>query len=145
MTSSLKCLEKNGEQTERAATRKDKMWCRRISFSHGGAKKPPDTSTQSAILRRVSDVIVLGFQTAYRAKQKKKGWLTVQQVSSITSAEVNYTHTRLQCTQYNKTQKNAFGFESNFLLIHLINTSDLADLTLGGVCEPRQARRQVCV
>lgn len=46
--------------------------------------------------------------------------------------------------QYHKTQKNAFGFQSYSPRICLINTSDLADLTLGGDCEPQQAEDE-CV
>lgn len=74
--------------------------------------------------------------------RNKKGCLTVQQVGSEHQHKL-IAHTL--CTQYSKTKKYAFGFKSNFLLIHLINTSDLADLTLGGVCEPGQAGRRVCV
>lgn len=64
------------------------------------------TATQK---RRVSDVIVLGFQTAYRAKTKKR--LADGAAGQLeTSAEVNYTHA---CSVHSLTERRKMPLDSN--------------------------------
>lgn len=126
---------------------KDEMWCHRISSLHSGAEASrhhlkSNRGSKGAFCYDFQRWWGLDFEHCGENLQgKTRSCLTVQRVGSKQKQKL-IKHR--QCTQYHKTQKNAFGFQSYSPRICLINTSDLADLTLGGVCEPQQAEDE-CV
>lgn len=127
---------------------KDEMWCHRISSLHSGAKASrhhlkSNRGSKGAFCYEVQRWWSLDFEHCGENLQgKTRSRLTVQRVGSKQKQKLIQHR---QCTQYHKTEKNAFGFQSNSPRICLINTSDLADLTLGECVSRSRQKTSVCL